>query len=215
MSTLRPTRSTHPAADIPGFFSAVEKAMALHIKTTEVPASLQPILLRDFPKERVTNPDLPFDVITGKVISAQLASTSNTSDRIGWKPQLRERVAHPRMAGYNLVTYGWWENVAVAFTVWGKSNGRADTLTTWFHRFLLRYAHILDFFRGRGIDHFTFVERQEDKVDVHEGQELYKRTLVYQFRLENLETVLEKQLTDVDITVATGGETVTLVLPRP
>lgn len=211
---LRPTRSTQPATDIIGFFAIVEQAMKLHLQTTSVPIKLQPLLVREFPQSRLSKPDDPFDVIISEVVAVQLATTSNTSERIGWRPVLRERYQHPTMAGYNIVTYGWWENVAIAFTVHGRSNGRADVLTNWFHRFLIKYAHMLDYFKARGIDHFTFVERQRDRFDDHEGQEIYKRTLVYQFRLENLESVLEKQLDNVDITVSSRGEAVTFTEPR-
>lgn len=200
-----PLRSSEPAADIQGFFKAVGEALDLHVKTAGAPDGIAPVYVHSFPKERLSKPGTPFDVITHHVSDGSMAATSNDGSRIPREPALRQRKPHPTKAGYNLCYQGWWEDVTAVFTIWSNSNENADELANWFHKFLMRYAYFYGFFKARGISQFRYVRRMEDTTEDREGQELYVRRLAYRFRLEYLDTFEERQLTD--LTVRAAGET--------
>lgn len=193
-----PLKSSLSTVDIPGFFDAVEQAMRLHIKTVGTPDGTKPTLVHDFPKERIAKPDDIFDVITFKVASSEMAPTLNDGSKPR-NPVQRTIGPHPVLAGFNLQIVGWWELVQAEFTVWSKNSRNADLVTAWFHKFIVTYAFIYKFFMARGVQHFRFVKRADDDVDHSFGQEVYKRRLTYEFRLDTLFAYEPKQLTDVDI----------------
>lgn len=194
-----PIKSSRPAVDIPGFFDAVEQAMDLHIKSEGTPDGTKPTLVHEFPKERLAKPDDLFDVITFKVASSEMAPTMNDGSRPR-SPVQRETRSHPTLGGYNLQIVGWWELVQAEFTIWSKSSRNSDTVAAWFHQFIVKYAFIYKFFMARGVQHFRFVKRADDDIDQSFGQEVYKRRLTYEFRLETLFAYEPKQLTNVDVT---------------
>jgi hypothetical protein len=198
-SILPPLRSSKPAADINGFFQIVGQALAEYIKTEGAPEGTAPRYEETFPKERLSEPDTAFDVILFHVIAGEMAATSNDGATVPRAPTLRNVTKMPSQAGYNQVQYGWWENYTVEFEVWSKSNSVANTLATWFHRFLIRYAYYYKFFEAFGVQQFKFVGRQTDKADTKENQELQIRPLRYSFRLEFLDTFTERQLTDLTL----------------
>jgi hypothetical protein len=205
-----PLRSSEAAADIQGFFRIVGEALAVHVKTAGTPDGVTPVYVHSFPKERLSEAGKPFDVVTHHVLDGGMSATSNDGSRIPREPALRERTPHPTKAGYNLCNQGWWEDTAVVFTIWSNSNENADELTTWFHKFLMRYAYFYGYFKAYGIQQFRFVKRLEDGTEDREGQELYHRRLVYSCRLEYLDSFEERQLTDVTVHVTneTTGRTV-------
>lgn len=199
-----PLRSSLPAVSIPGFFDAVEQALAVHIKTEGTPDSTRPTVVHEFPKERIAKTDDKFDIITFKVANAVMAPTMNNgaSPR---SPRLREVRQHPKLAGYNLAVEGWVELVQVEFCIWSKSSRNADLVADWFHTFIRKYAFIYKFFMARGVQNFRFVKRADDDIDHSFGQEVYRRRLTYEFRLETLFGFEEKQLTDLDINYGVSG----------
>lgn len=204
-----PFRSSQPAVDIPGFFDAVEQAFALHIKTRGTPDGVTPTLVHEFPKERLAQPDKTFDVITFKVKESTMAPTMKDGSRPR-SPTTREVKSHPALKGYNLQVIGWWELVQAEFSVWSKSSRNADTIAAWFHDFMVSYAFIYKFYQSRGVSNFRFVVRSDDDVDQSFGQELYRRRLTYEFRLETLFGLEQKQLTDLDIKYGISGPTDTI-----
>lgn len=208
---LPPLRSILPAIDIPGFFDVVEQAMLLYIKTEGKPDNTSPVLVHEFPKERLAKPDDKFDIITFKVTSSVMAPTMNDGSTPR-SPRLRQIKNHPRLGGYNLVVEGWWELVQAEFTIWSKSSRNADTIAAWFHGFMVRYAFLYKFFQARGAQNFRFVQRADDDVDQSFGQELYKRRLTYEFRLETLIGLEQKQLTDLDINYGVSGASDSITL---
>ena len=208
-----PLRSSLPAVDIPQYFDAVEKALKIHIKSTPPPDGVVPEFLHEFPRERITKPDVPFDVITFRVVKSSMAPTMNDGSTPR-APKQRQVMPHPELAGYNLITYGWWELVTVEFSIWSRSNLRADLLTNWFHRFMMKYATQLDFFDARGVQHFRFVERGDDDFDSEQRQELYRRRLQYEIRLEYLDALMEKTLESVDLIIRVAKQTDTIVLTQ-
>jgi len=207
-----PIRSTLPAVDIPGFFDAVEAALQIHIKSYGTPEGTTPKFEHEFPRERMTKTDDPFDVITFRVVSSSMAPTMNDGSAPR-TPEVRQIMPHPKQAGYNLVVYGWWELVIVEFSIWSRSNLRADLLTNWFHRFMVKYATELDYFLARGVQHFRFVARGDDDFDSEQRQEIYRRRLKYEIRLEYLDTLMEKTLQSVDLIIGVAKQTDTIVIP--
>lgn len=194
-----PLRSSQPAVDIPGFFDAVEQALALYIKTEGPPDNTKPTLVHEFPKERLAKPDDKFDIITFKVLESTMAPTMKDGSKPR-SPVQREVKPHPTLTGFNLQIIGWWELVQAEFSIWSKSSRNADLVTAWFHGFMVKYAFAYKFFLSRGANNFRFVKRADDDVNQSFGQELYRRRLVYEFRLETLFGVEQKKLTDVDVT---------------
>lgn len=195
---LPPLRSSRPAADIPSFFEAIEQALALYIKSEGTPDNTKPVLVHEFPKERLAKPDDVFDVITFKVALSEMAPTMNDGSKPR-SPSLRESKLHPKLAGFNLDVFGWRELVQAEFIIWSKSSRNADAISDWFHKFMMKYAFIYKFFLARGVQNFRFVHRKDDDVDQVFGQEVYRRHLTYEFRLETLVGAEVKQLTDLDV----------------
>jgi|SRR5271166_3196129 len=206
INPIPPLRSSQPAVDIPGFFDAVEQALALYIKTEGPPDNTKPTLVHEFPKERLAKVDDKFDIITFKVGLSEMAPTMKDGSKPR-SPSQRELKAHPTLAGYNLQIVGWWELVQAEFSVWSKSSRNADLVAAWFHGFMVKYAFVYKFFLSRGVNNFRFVKRADDDVDHSFGQELYRRRLTYEFRLETLFGIEQKVLTDVDVTYGISGQT--------
>lgn len=199
-----PLKSSRVAVDIPGFFDTVAEALAIYIQTEFPPDQTTPVLVHEFPRERIAKPDDKFDVVSYRVVSSNMAPTRNDG-AMPRGPKLRESKPHPDLAGFNLQVMGWWELVQAEFSVWSKSNRNADLVTAWFHNFMMKYAHMYKFFMSRGISNFRFVKRADDDMDRSFGQELYRRRLTYEFRLETLWAVEHKQLTSLDIHYGVSG----------
>ncbi len=206
-------RSSLPAVDIQGFFKAVEDALKLHLASSKWPEGTKPTFVHSFPKARLIQPDDPFDVITFSVGGSEMAATSNDGSRIPRGPQIRDKVARKVKYGYDNVTMAWKEEVAVVFNIWSKSNRRADDMVNWFHRFMMKYGAIYKFFMARGVDRFQFVKRGRDEVENAEGQEVYKRSLVYMIRIEYVDVLEEKLLETINLNVGIALQTDTIELP--
>lgn len=209
-----PLRSSQPAVNIPGFFSAIEKALQTFIKTEGTPDGVTPVFVHEFPKERLAETDKPLDIITFKVLSSEMAPTTNDG-RKPRGPVQRQSKDHPTLAGFNLEVFAWWELVQAEFSIWSKSSRNGDAITAWFHYFMMKYAFVYKFFMSRGVEHFRFVKRADDDLDTSFGQELYRRRLVYEFRLETLFAAEQKKLTEIDIHYGVSGPNDTIVIPPP
>lgn len=208
------TRSSLPAVGISGFFQAVDQALKLHLESEHWPDKLQPVFVHEFPKERIANAQAPFDVVTFHVEGSAMAPTSNNDGRIPKAPFEFNPVQSQQMFGYNTQTLMWWQITNVAFDIYSRSNASADTLTEWFHQFMMLWGFGMKFFRARGVEQFCFLERKPDQIEKNkEGQELYKRTLVYQVRVQYLRTLLQKQFDSVTVTLGVDRETDTFERP--
>lgn len=193
-------RSSLRAVDVDGFFVVAGEALDLERKTAEIPAGADPFYVHNFPKERLAESDKPFDGITWRVLSSAMAPTDNAGSRIPRKPFTPLSAGpDPNAKGYNLLTQMWWELATVEFTIWSKSSDTRSVLLTWFHRLLMRYANVLKFFEGRGVDKFQFVGRGEDGFETHEQQEVSFGTLTYQFRVQFLDTFSQRQLEQLTV----------------
>lgn len=201
---VAPLQSSQSAVDIPGFFDTVEQALALFVKSEGKPDNTTPTLVHEFPKERLAKPDDIFDVITYKVVNGEMAPTMKDGSKPR-SPRQREIKQHPDLTGFNVQIFGWWELVQAEFSIWSKSSRNADLVTAWFHTFMVKYAFLYKFFLSRGVNNFRYVKRADDDLDIHFGQELYRRRLTYEFRLETLFAVEQKQLTDLSINYGVSG----------
>ena len=207
--------STMGAADWSTFFDAVKAVFDLHLASMEWPPENNPVFVEDFPKEKTgAGYDTTFDVILWNVHGSRMAVMAQNGLNGPIRPngiQLRGRRPSPTKLGYVEETWGWKESMTAQFTVYAKSNQRANELVTWFHRMMLQYAFGYKFFQGRGVTYFAFEERMPDRKSQDFGQELYIRELRYAVHL-NLQDVFEaKTLEDVTISASMrhGGELAT------
>lgn len=201
--TLTPPRlrSTLPASDIPGFFTAVNEAFQEFVKAVQYPGAVPPEFCESFPRERILKQDDDFNVITYRVKSSMMAPTDNSGARVPREPQLREKVQEPGVKNYLLTTKAWTEFVEVEFSIWANGNTEADITTNWFHKFLMYYAFTLRYFQANGVQIFKFVERMDDDIDHTQEQEVYRRRLVYSFRLETLTQLESRNLTSLTVSI--------------
>jgi hypothetical protein len=195
-------RSTLKAIDVDCFFDSVGEILQLQLEVQggEAPDGAVPFYVHSFPKERLARTGDPFDGITWGVLSSTMASMDNAGGRISRKPMEIEVKPDPNRSGYNSVTQIWLETSTVEFTIWSKSSDTRSKLLTWFHKVLMRYANVLQFFDGRGIYQFQFVGRGADTFETREQQEVHFGTLTYQFRVQYVDSYLEKQLTSLTAT---------------
>lgn len=128
-----------------------------------------------------------------------MAPTDNAGSRIPRKPTAIQDGKDPKLGGYNQVTQMWWELATGEFTIWSKSPSTRSALLTWFHKFLMRYANVLKFFEGRGVEMFQYVGRGEDGYETKEEQEVHYGTLTYQFRVQFLDTFTKRQLESLSV----------------
>lgn len=200
--SLPPSRSSLPVVDYDGFFDIVTEAMQLHMDSQQLAEDRRPILVREYPKERLAEMDKGQEFISYAIHHVSMGGTATDGvGRVPRKPVLRESVSSPDKSFYVRETYGWWENVVVEFTIWAKSELRASQLALWFHRFMMRYGTVLEFFRARGVQNFRFEERLADRFHQETGQELSTRCLRYSIRIEFLETYEKKTLEVVNVQV--------------
>jgi hypothetical protein len=200
--------------DVDGFFAVAGEALQLELKVSEVPDGADPFYVHTFPKERLGKEGQPFDGITWKVLSSGMAPTDNAGNRIPRKPTTFNSGQDPKLANYNLVTQMWWELATAEFTIWSRSSDTRSILLTWFHKLLMRYANVLQFFDGRGVDKFQFVGRGEDGFETRDDQEVHYGTLTYQFRVQYLDTFSERQLEQLTVHAQIDkGDEITFALP--
>jgi hypothetical protein len=198
-------RNKQPAVDLAGFFNLLQTAFALHIKTTGQPNGITPVFVESFAKERLSSPGKEFNIITYRIKSATMAPTDNSGSRIPRAPQQRENKQSQDKLDYNVIVQGWWEQITVIFEIWSNDNSNANSLVIWFHKFIFTWAFILKYFQGNGVSNFEFVERLEDTAPRVDEQEVYLRQLSYTFRLENLISFEERQLTQIQLTIDSPG----------
>lgn len=194
------TRTPLQSVDWNTFFEAVGDAFRLHLTSTGPPGQKAPLFTSEYPKEENGNFTKGADIILYHVVSSVRAGTDPTGKlRLPKGPTIRERKPHPTKGRYSLVTFGWWELMTVRFSIYARSRDRADELTTWFHKMMMRYTFDLSFFKARGVHYMTFDGRGEDKFSKEYGQELYTRTLDYKARIELLHSFELKDMETVHI----------------
>jgi len=201
------TRTPLPALDWSTFFDAVNQVFELHLQSFGPPGQKKPVLVAAYPKTNEGNPDTSFDVILFHVVSSEMAPTDNTGRRVPKGLSTREVKPHPSKERYSIATFAWWEMMTVRFTVISLSRDRADEVLNWFHRMMMRYIHILGFFKARGVHDMRYAGRGEDKFDRTYGQELYQRTVSYTARIELLENLEVKDLESIAVQAGNNPQT--------
>lgn len=191
------TRTPLPAVDWNTFFDAVGSVFKLHLESSGPPGQHAPVLVAEFPKTNEGHFDTSFDVVLFHIVSSERAAMAQ--NRIPKGPTRREIRPHPEKARYSLLTIGWWELMKVRFTIHSLSRDRADQVTSWFHRMMMRYTFDLSFFKARGVHYMTFDKRGEDVLSREFGQEVYIRTLDYNVRLELLQSFEIKDIEAINI----------------
>lgn len=217
------TRSILPSVDWSTFFKAVNDCFNLHLQTYGPPGEKKPIFTADYPKENNGNFTTGFDVISYSILQSVRAATDPSNKRrVPKGPTLRESRPHPTKERYSLVTFGWWEMMVPRFTITSLSRDRADEVTMWFHKMMMRYIFDLSFFKNHGVQYMTFKERGPDTFSKAYGQELYSRTLDYNVRLELLVPYEVKDLESINIQIGDDGPDVTNIdldeqytIPKP
>lgn len=194
------TRTPLASVDWDSFFDAVHDAFKLHLASVGPPGQKAPVLVSEFPKTNEGHFDTAFDVILFHILGSTRAATDPSNKRRFPKgPTTRDRIPHPTKDRYSLITIGWWEMMDVEFTVYSLSHDRANEITKWFHKMMIRYIFDLSFFKARGVHYMTFEKRGPDVFSKAFGQELHVRTLDYNVRLELLQSFEIKDLEAVNI----------------
>ena len=201
---LPPLRSESPAVGPSGFLKVVQQALALHIRECELGDTYTPVLVEDYPRDRQGKFDHQFLTVLFNVVDVRMGATDPAGTRRPTGPALREDRASAIRARYRTRTYGWWEDTVVQFRALAKSNESANHLAEWFHRFMMRYACTMQFFRSHGVQRFQFDKRLEDRLSNEFQQELYERRLQYYVRLEYLDVFEAKTLEDIDVSLSSG-----------
>jgi hypothetical protein len=203
MTSVLPSRSGQPAADHIGFFKAVQRAYALHLKAQAISADLAPRLVEDYPRDRNGQKfDTSFDVVLFRVAGSQPATLAKGIQPTGMIAFGSE--PSRSKAGYHDYTRGWIEEATVEFSVYAKSNARANEVAVWFHRFMMFYGFSEQFFKAQGVPFFGFKARLPDEKVTEFGQDLYKRTLQYVIRLQFLEVAEAKDLETLHVISGEG-----------
>lgn len=207
--TPPPLKSTFPGVDIPGFFDLIGTWLTEYAKAVGYPGNYTPIYAQAFPRERLKNQDSPFDVITYRVRKSTMAPTDNSGQRKPREATLREVLPLKTKTGYARRVSAWWELIDVEFSIWSRDNLNADRTTNWFHQFMMTYLGPvqLRILEANGIQIFRFLERLDDDVDHTQEQEVYRRRLVYEFRLEFQNAVEERLLTALTLNVGPQNTT--------
>jgi hypothetical protein len=196
----RPLRNKQPAVDIAGFFDLLQQAFAIHVKTVGTPEGVVPVFVESFAKERLTQPDSPYNIITYRVSNSVMAPTMKDGSTPR-APRSREEKQSDEKSNYIVVVSGWWEQVVVTFEIWCENNANANKLAIWFHSFMMTWAFTLKFFEGRGVNNFAFLQRLEDSQPRVDDQEVYLREIQYTFRLETLVAFEKRKLTELTLYV--------------
>jgi hypothetical protein len=204
-------RSTHPAANPGEFFDVVEKALLLQLASEQTDRKL--FFTHSFPKDRLAKPDQEFFGIVFRVLSSVMTPTDNSGSRVPRAPSVRQVVLDPHKTGYADVDFAWKETLTVEFKIYSKASDTRGELVHWFHRFFMRYAYLMKYFEGYGIDKIQFVGRGEDGYETQEMQEVYFGLLTYQCQLEYLETYSKRIIDSLTINASAGNDVLTINIP--
>ena len=184
-------------------FGVFSEALTLAMDVSKWPQSDRPVIAEEYPKQRAGKNgfDTSFDVI---VLHVVLSEPGNGARKPLGVSNVRI-TPHPTKARYKQIETFWEEMVTVQFSVYAKSNRRANELVNWLHRTLMMYANALRFFQSHGMQVFSFVQRLEDKKTAEYGNDLYFRGMQYRFKLQMIDVSEAKTLETVGITVDESG----------
>lgn len=195
------------AVNYDGFFEKVEQAMRMHLESCDTPAEWNIRFCEDFPQSREGKFDDSFDVIMFRIFGVTPSGMSRDGvSRVPKGLMRAESRPHPTKSRYHLVREFARETVTVEFEILAKSNRQANRIVYWFHRFLLFYAHRMNFFRACGVKNFEFISREPDTKRSDFGQDLYSRILRYKFQLDLMFELEVKDLESIQVRVSPSDE---------
>jgi hypothetical protein len=127
------------------------------------------------------------------------------SPRKEYKSRLRDTVKDPVVDGYTVEIYGQWFDNIVQFDAWYANNRATENLAEWFEQFMRHHNWML---RKYGVNQSFFWKRIVDETKQQWRQPVWKRSIQYYFRTEQLEAVYQRDLLKLDfnIELASGGQ---------
>lgn len=135
---------------------------------------------------------------------ASIAGQPPFSSRKDFKSHLRDSVKDPTVDGYTIEIYGQWFDSIIQFDMWYANNRATENLTDWFEQFMRHHTWML---KRYGVNQLLFWKRLADETKQQWRQPVWKRSVQYYFRTEQLEAVYQRDLLklDVNIGLAEGG----------
>jgi hypothetical protein len=116
------------------------------------------------------------------------------------KPVVREELKDPMVDGYTVIVNGQFFDNIVQFDALYIDNKSAESLVEWFEQFMRLNSWLL---QKEGVAQLYFTRRLENTTVKRWGQPLWKRSLQYYFRTEQLEAVYTRDLLRLNITLET------------
>ena len=111
------------------------------------------------------------------------------------KPSIREILKDPLVQGYSVNVFGQYFDNIVQFDALYIDNTSTEALVEWFSQFLQLHAGIL---RQCGVANLYFERRLEDTTDQRWRQPIWKRSLQWYFRTEQLSAIYERDLMRIE-----------------
>jgi len=107
------------------------------------------------------------------------------------KPTIREILKDPQYPGYSVSVLGQYFDNIVQFDALYIDNSSAESLVEWFNNFLTKHRPVL---QQNGVAQLYYSRRLEDVTDQRWRQPIWKRTIQWYFRTEQLTAIYERDL---------------------
>ena len=127
------------------------------------------------------------------------------------KPRVREVLKDPLVQGYSVTILGQYFDNIVQFDALYIDNTSAEALVEWFSQFLYAHRGIL---RQCGVANLHYERRLEDKTDQRWRQPIWKRSLQWYFRTEQLTAIYERDLMRIQTSLSIANKVPTRNSPR-
>lgn len=115
-----------------------------------------------------------------------------------YKARQREQLKDPLVRGHSVIVSGQSFDNIVQFDALYSDNRSAEMLVEWFEQFMRLYRHV---FRENGVEQMFFWKRLEDDTTREFRQPLWKRSIQYYIRTEQLEATYTRDLLRIDTSV--------------
>lgn len=152
-------------------------------------------------------------VITWNLVRKEPGSRSPDAfgPRKEFKPSLRDSVKDPHAPGYTVQIYGQYFDQIVQFDAWNKNNLSSEALIEWFDQFM-RLAR--KYLQQYGVSQLFFWRRNEDSLKREWQQAIWRRSIQYYFRTEQLEVSYDKDILNMNIVMGTDTSAFSDQSPR-
>jgi len=115
-----------------------------------------------------------------------------------YKPRQREQLKDPQVQGHSVIVTGQWFDNIVQFDALYSDNKSAERLIEWFEQFMRLYRGVLE---REGVAQMFFWSRKGDDTTREWRQPLWKRSMQYYFRTEQLEAVYTRDLLHINMSL--------------